>query len=178
MTGARVLVADPPWSFTDNLPGAKRGAASHYSCLTIEDICRFQLPALANDCWLFLWRTGAHAREAFLVLDMWGFKYASTELIWTKTRNDGTGLRIGMGRALRNAHEVCILAKRGKPQRLSAGIPSVFHAPRSHHSAKPDAFYELVERFAEGPYVELFARRQRPGWSCFGDELPICDSVA
>ena len=44
-------------------------------------------------------------------------------------------------------------------------------APVGVHSAKPDAFYELVEQMHEGPYLELFARRQRPGWLCIGSDL-------
>jgi N6-adenosine-specific RNA methylase IME4 len=169
---ARVLLADPPWAFDDALPGPKRGAESHYSCLSLEDIERFELPPLAKDCWLFLWRTGAHAREAFRVIDAWGFKYASSEIVWVKTTLDNSRIRIGMGRAVRNAHEVCMIAKRGKPERLSASVPSVIMAPRLRHSEKPTAFYKAVERFAEGPRVELFARRTRPGWQCFGNEIP------
>lgn len=168
---ARILLADPPWSFDDKLPGPKRGAESHYQCMSIEDICRFELPELAPDCWLFLWRTGAHAREAFRVIDAWGFKYASSEIVWVKTTLDNSRPRMGMGRAVRNCHEVCLIAKRGKPVRLSASVPSVFMAPRRKHSEKPDAFYEAIESFAPGPRVELFARRTRPGWTCLGNEV-------
>lgn len=39
------------------------------------------------------------------------------------------------------------------------------------HSAKPDDFYALVERALPGPYVEMFARKRRPGWVQFGDQL-------
>jgi N6-adenosine-specific RNA methylase IME4 len=78
---------------------------------------------------------------------------------------------IGMGHSVRMAHEVCLIAKRGRPTRNSPlNVPSVFFAPRGEHSAKPEEFYALVERFAPGPYVELFARRQREGWTCLGDE--------
>lgn len=80
-------------------------------------------------------------------------------------------LRIGMGRTVRNAHEACIVAKRGRPTRLSASVPSVLFAPRGEHSAKPEAFRDLVERLAPGPYLELFARTRRKGWTCMGDEL-------
>lgn len=80
-------------------------------------------------------------------------------------------LRIGMGRTVRNAHEACIVAKRGSPRRLSASVPSVIFAPRGEHSAKPEIFRDLVERLAPGPYLELFARTRRKGWTCMGDEL-------
>ena len=85
--------------------------------------------------------------------------------------NEARKVTIGMGHSVRMAHEVCLIAKRGRPTRNSPlNVPSVFFAPRGEHSAKPEAFYHLVERFAPGPYVELFARRQRKGWTCLGDE--------
>ena len=77
----------------------------------------------------------------------------------------------GMGRSVRLEHELCIIGKRGKPTRKAKNVRSTFEAPVGRHSEKPEAFYELVERFSDGPYCELFARRQRPGWTCFGDEL-------
>ena len=85
--------------------------------------------------------------------------------------NAAPRVRIGMGRQVRNAHEVCLVATRGRPERLDAATPSVFFAPRLAHSAKPDEFYELVERLSPGPFAELFARRERDGWATCGDEL-------
>lgn len=41
---------------------------------------------------------------------------------------------------------------------------------RCEHSAKPEAFLDLVEQVSPGPYLELFARRQRLGWDTWGDE--------
>jgi N6-adenosine-specific RNA methylase IME4 len=169
---AAVLVADPPWRHGDQLPGPGRGASKHYQTMSVEEICAFKLPPLANDCWLFLWRVSSMPREALDVVNAWGF-VPKSELVWRKMTNDGSRVRIGMGRSVRLCHEACIIAKRGRPTRIEANVPSVFDAPRGgKHSAKPDAFYRIVERLAPGPYVELFARRHRPGWHCFGDELP------
>lgn len=169
MDRARVLVADPPWPFRDKLPGPGRGAIKHYRCMSLAEICTFALPPLAPDCWLFLWRVASMQLESLAVARAWGFD-AKAELVWRKIGKSGR-LRIGMGRTVRNAHETCLVCKRGRPERASASVPSVFDAPRTEHSAKPDRFYELVEEFSSGPYVELFARRQRPGWTCLGDEL-------
>jgi len=167
----RVLVADPPWRFGDPLPGPKRGAAKHYECLTLPQLCTFPLPPLVADCWLFLWRVGSMQLEALAVAQAWGFRPPTSEIVWVKTVKDGSRPRLGMGRTVRNAHEVCLVCRRGRPERRSASVPSVFHAPRGEHSAKPEAFFGLVEQLARGPYVELFARRARPGWTCFGKEL-------
>jgi N6-adenosine-specific RNA methylase IME4 len=140
--------------------------------MTAEAICKFELPPIADDCWLFLWRVSSMPREALDVVDAWGF-VPKSEIVWRKMTNDGTRVRIGMGRSVRLCHEVCIVAKRGRPTRLDASIPSVFDAPRGgKHSAKPDAFYSIVERLAPGPRVELFARQRRPGWMQYGNELP------
>jgi len=84
-------------------------------------------------------------------------------------------VQIGMGRQVRNAHEVCIVATRGRPDRLDLAASSVVIAPRLAHSAKPDAFYDLVERVSPGPYAELFARRERPGWDVYGDEIEVTE---
>jgi N6-adenosine-specific RNA methylase IME4 len=168
----RVLVADPPWVFADTLPGKGRGAAKHYRVLTIADICAFPLPPLLADCWLFLWRPATHQQEALTVARAWGFVGAPSELIWRKMTLDGARVRIGMGRGFRNAHETCLVFKRGRPERLSASLPSIFDAPRGAHSSKPDRFYELVDAFAPKPVAELFARRQWPGWTCVGDQMP------
>ena len=224
MSDFTVLVADPPWKFDDALPGEKRGASKHYKCLTLEQIKGFELPPLARDCWLFLWRVGTHQADAIEVAKHWGFSVHS-DLVWVKVPRipdeeaiarravreaikladcgpdlwsvadtkmgkanarlvaeiaaelalkEARRVRIGMGRSLRNAHESCLVCKRGKPFRADAGVPSVIFAERHRHSSKPDEFYRVINRFCGGEarIVELFARRQQPGWTCLGDQMP------
>ena len=65
-----------------------------------------------------------------------------------------------------------LLAVRGKPLRLAADVHQVVIAPIGEHSVKPDEVYRRIERLYPGPYLELFARKQRPNWMCWGDELP------
>lgn len=174
----RTLVADPPWKFGDNLPGKTRGAARQYPCLSVEDICRFPLPDLAPDCTLLLWRVASMQQEALDVARMWGFTI-KTELVWLKKTTSGKRW-FGMGRTLRAEHEVCLIGTRGRPGVKSHSIRSTFvtdldltglSAPVGKHSKKPDEFYRIVEQLCSGPYVELFARQQRPGWTCLGNEL-------
>jgi N6-adenosine-specific RNA methylase IME4 len=82
---------------------------------------------------------------------------------------------LGAGRYVRGAHEICYIATRGAPIFPDdKGVRSIIQAPRGAHSVKPDRFYERVmQLYPEGPYVELFARRRREGWHCYGDELPL-----
>ncbi len=172
---ARVLVADPPWQFADKLPGKGRGAARHYATMTPEAICRFPLPPLADDCILFLWRVASMQQAALDVVRIWGFT-VKTELIWLKKTTTG-GRWFGMGHTLRAEHEVCLVATKGRPQVKSHSVRTTFTtdvtgfaAQVGRHSEKPEKFYQIVETLSAGPYVELFARRQRLGWTCLGDE--------
>lgn len=183
-----------------------RGAGTQYGLLTHLQIRRFPLPPLAADCALILWRVSSMVEEAYAVVRAWGFTPKS-ELVWRKMRRcgkckgagyrlrrggltllriecaacGGTGQRehFGMGRSVRNCHEVAVIAHRGRPARLDGGVRSVFSAlmptgagGRIIHSAKPPEFYDLAVRLYGGPRVELFARRPRDGWECYGDELP------
>src|SRR4051812_28304603 len=167
---ARVLVADPPWKFSDRLPGRARGAEKHYPCLTTPEIIAFELPPLAADAFLFLWRVGAMQQDALDVVEGWGFR-VKAELVWVKLTSTSSSLHFGMGRYVRGAHETYLIATRGRANVRVHDQRSIFFAPVGRHSAKPDAFYWIVMRMAEGPYAELFARRHRSGWRCFGNEL-------
>ena len=168
-TPIRTLLADPPWKFADRLPGPNRGAERNYKTMSIDDLERFVLPPLADDCRLFLWRVSAMVPEALRVVAAWGF-VPKSEIIWIKRTVHGK-LWFGMGRQVRLSHETCIIATRGRPEVLSRSVRSVFEAPWTRHSGKPDKFYGIVESLSPGPHAELFARQRRPGWLSFGDEL-------
>lgn len=186
------IIADPPWSFADDLPGPKRGASTHYQTLDARDLRNLRLPPLAPNAILFFWKVAAMQQEALDIIRAWRFEPKS-ELVWVKTTTpcgpelggygrDAKGRaafpagtpHFGMGHTARMSHETCIIATRGKTSGLvkSKSIRSVFFAPVGAHSAKPDAFYDIVEAMTEGPIVELFARRERGGrFTCYGDEL-------
>lgn len=194
----RVLVADPPWKFGDSLPGKGRGAVKHYDCLNIHQIKNFELPEMADDSVLFLWRVASMQNEALEVMKAWGYTL-KTELVWIKETKHGK-LHFGMGHTVRASHEVCLIGTRGsrrKPHCSSCAINyddrcnyeyqkhnpakikvktrsvrSVFQAKVGEHSAKPDEFYRIVEELYDGPYAELFARRhQNENWTCYGDQV-------
>lgn len=172
----KVVIADPAWKFNDRLPGKRRGAAKHYKTMTTEEICRFPLPPLAPDCVLGLWRVTAIQGDALKVAWTWGFNVKS-ELVWLKKTVDG-GRWFGMGHTLRAEHEVCLIATRGKPRVKNHSTRSTFvtdvtgfSAMVGKHSEKPPEFYKIIEDLFEGPYLELFARKHRLGWTCMGDEL-------
>lgn len=184
-----VLTADCPWPFEQNEDSDARWGTidRHYAPMSMTELCLFPLPNLARDCVLFFWRVSAMQRQALDVVKAWGFT-DKAELVWRKRTKHGKR-HFGMGRWTRAEHETAIIATRGNPQALARNIRSTFSAPvpvypighpkEGHpiHSAKPEKFYDIVERLAAGPYAELFARRRRPGWSCFGDQVPATEGV-
>lgn len=167
MVAIKTLVADPPWQFSDS--GTRGGVRDRYDTLSVEDICDFPLPWLADDCRLFLWRVSAMQEEALRVVAAWGF-VLKTELVWLKMTKHGKR-HFGAGHTLRASHETCLIATRGRPERLNASTRSVLEARVGEHSAKPEEFYELVQALSPGPYCELFARKRREGWLQCGDQL-------
>lgn len=153
------IVVDPPWSYSNK---ATRGAAEdHYSTMSLEDIKAMQIPS-ADDCHLYLWVTNAFIREGFDVLGAWGFTY-KTCLTWVKPQ-------LGLGNYFRNATEHVLFAIKGSLPTLRKDVPTWFQAKRRRHSAKPELFYDIVERSSPGPYLEMFARRRRFNWDVWGDE--------
>jgi N6-adenosine-specific RNA methylase IME4 len=168
----RVIAADPPWRFSDSLPGKSRGASRNYRTLTVPEIESFLVDnaiPVADDALLFMWRVSAMVPEAYGVVRAWGF-VPKSEIVWRKLTRTGS-VHFGMGRYTRSAHETCIVASRGRNIVKDHAVRDVFDAVVGRHSEKPEAFFHLVERMADGPRLELFARTRRPGWSAIGDEL-------
>lgn len=167
-----VLVADPPWKFRDSLPGKGRGAVKHYPCMPLDEIMRFPIPVMVTPSVLFLWRVSSMPQEALDVVKAWGF-VPKSEIVWVKKTVHGKR-HIGMGHIVRAEHETCLIATRGRGlKRAVKNMRSTFEAPTNVHSAKPDAFFEIVEELfplANGPHVELFSRKDRDGWECLGNQ--------
>ena len=168
-----VILADPPWLERGG-GRIKRGADRHYPLMHTDAIVALapQVNQLAaDDAFLFLWVTDNFLPDGLCVMQAWGFDYKRT-FCWVKDR-------MGLGFYARGQHELCLLGVRGRPPRSQrrkgnwgTDIPSVIFAERGAHSAKPDAFYEVVESFGNR-YVELFARKRRDGWETIGGELGV-----
>ena len=131
----------------------------------------------APDCVLFLWTCWPMLADAWLCLKRWGFEYKTCAFAWTKADNrqpdffqDELPVQVGLGYWTRANSEPCLLATRGKPKRLNADVRQAIIAPRREHSRKPDGIHERIERLVGGPYLELFARQSRPGWTTWGNE--------
>ena len=173
----RVVYADPPWTFaTFSRKGKGRSAEAHYDCLPLPDIKRLPVGDwAARDCVLMLWTTDPLLDKAMEVIEAWGFTYKTIGFYWAKLNKSASRLVYndksfftGLGFWTRANPELCLLATRGHPRRRSAGVKKLVVSPRREHSRKPDEIYERIEALCEGPYLEMFARTERPGWDCWG----------
>jgi len=166
-----VIYADPPWTFrTYSDAGKGRSAEQHYGCSSLEEIEELPVGDIAaKDCVLLMWTTDPMLEKAFSVINGWGFKYKTVGFNWAKTNADG-GFFVGMGYWTRANPELCLLATRGHPKRRSASVRRLVVSRRREHSRKPDEVYNRIEALCQGPYVELWARSQRPGWDSWGNE--------
>ena len=169
----RTIVADPPWGYRDKLGGPhERGAEGHYGTMTMEEL--YGLPVGAwgmDDSHLYLWATNAFLEEGHHLAKVWGFT-PRTVLTWVKGRIEGGRLvqHIGLGHFYRNTTEHILFCVRGKQDTKYHDTPTAFIAERHAHSEKPAAFYDMVQRMSPGPYLDVFARKQRFGWDTWGDE--------
>lgn len=107
-----------------------------------------------------------------------GFNYKTVAFTWAKQTKDAKGWSIGLGYWTRCNPEQCLLFTRGNPRRRSASVRQLVVAPRREHSRKPDEIYDRIETLIDGPYVELFARQRREGWSSWGNQLDVRTSIA
>jgi len=177
------ILADPPWSFRtwSGRKGAPhRTANDHYQTMDMQAITDLPVRDIAaRDCALFMWTISSHIDAALDVGRAWSFKQKSIAFVWCKTREHRTlpGLdldpltRIGMGYWTRQGAEICLLMTRGKPACRDHGVRQMIFEPRRQHSRKPDCTHERIERLIEGPYLELFARQRRRGWTTWGNEV-------
>ncbi len=171
----RCIVADPPWRYQSRLRGTGGGQYGtpgvklvsvpfdEYNTMSVDEICALPVPALAaDDSHLYLWTTQAFLRETYRVLDAWGFKQGAI-LVWSKPPKGVVGTYVC-------SVEFCIFARRGNLAHKRRQLGTCYQWPRSAHSAKPEAFQDMVESVSPGPYLELFARRQRLGWHSWGNQ--------
>jgi N6-adenosine-specific RNA methylase IME4 len=160
-----VLYADPPWRY-EHCESESRAIENQYPTMTLKEICALPVPGICTpDAILFLWATSPKLAEALEVVAAWGFIYR-TCAVWTKPQ-------IGMGYYFRQQHELLLVATRGSPPTPppEARLPSVFHADRGAHSAKPEALRLAIEAmYPTLPRVEMFARAASKGWATWGNQ--------
>jgi N6-adenosine-specific RNA methylase IME4 len=169
------ILADPPWQFQNRTgkmaPEHKRLA--RYPTMELQEILELPVPALAAvSSHLYLWVPNAFIAEGLEVMKRWGFTY-KTNLVWYKIRKDGGPDGRGVGFYFRNVTELVLFGIRGNMRTLPPGRRQVnlLASQKREHSRKPDELYDIIETCSPGPYLELFARQPRIGWTQWGNEL-------
>lgn len=161
----QTIVIDPPWDYEGSGFRNCRVPSVPYATMTIDEIAALPVGDLAEaNAHLYLWTTNLFLPKSFALLEPWGFRYA-TLLTWTKPQPVLSHYFLS-----RTEHIIfgvkgsLPLARRDAENHIIGGRPKM-------HSTKPDAFYQLVESCSPGPWLELFARRSRPGWVAWGAEV-------
>lgn len=170
----QIIYADPPWKFrTYSDKGLGRSPDKHYSTMTLEDIKALPVSALADDnCALFMWTTIPFLRQSFEVMEAWGFQYKTVAFVWIKQNRKSDSLFWGNGYWTRSNSEICMLATRGHPKRVSASVHQVIISHVEEHSRKPqEARDRIVKLMGDVPKIELFARQKTQGWDVWGNEV-------
>lgn len=170
------ILADPPWRFINRTGkvAPEHQRLARYATLTTDEICELPVGELVqSQSHLYLWVPNALLADGLRVLAAWGFTY-KTNIVWHKVRKDGGSDGRGVGFYFRNVTELVLFGVRGSLRTLAPGRRQVnFLATRKReHSRKPDELYGVIESCSPGPFLELFARQQRDGWSVWGAEAP------
>ena len=163
----RVIYADPPWQYNADFMDKYGHAKSHYSTMSIEELCALPVADVrADDCVLFMWTTSPKLEQAFQVIKAWGFKY-KTSFVWDKVKHN-----FGYYNSVR--HEFLLIAGHGSStpdvKELHDSVISIERSGK--HSEKPEYFRELIDKlYTTGNKVELFARNKVEGWDTWGAEV-------
>lgn len=189
--GFKLIMADPAWAYRSWTANANhesdRSVERHYRTMSLAEIMAMPVAEVAApDAHLMLWITGpllalgVHVQ----VMKAWGFKPSATFIIWMKLKKSAGKaqyqmitlaelhrfLHFGLGHTTRKNVEFCMLGRRGNAKRLSKSIPEALITPVREHSRKPDEAYARAMQYAAGPYLELFSREDREGWTVWGDQ--------
>jgi N6-adenosine-specific RNA methylase IME4 len=156
------IYADPPWQYGNQRTRA--ATDNHYDTMTVDELCAMPIAPLAADkAHLHLWTTNSFLPDAFRVIAAWGFEYKSC-FVWCKPQ-------MGIGNYWRVSHEFLLLGVRGGVTFNDHSLMSWATFKRAKHSAKPEEIRGFIERASPGPYLELFGRSQRDGWTVFGNQV-------
>lgn len=169
----KIIYADPPWKYHNKENrNDHRQVESHYTTMDVGDICNLPVADIADEnCILFIWGTWTHIVEVQQVITAWGFNYKTVGFVWVKKVPANAKNHMGMGMWTRANTEYCLLATKGSPKRLNAGISQMIEADAKFHSKKPDqARKKIIKLMGDLPRIELFARTKIHGWDVWGND--------
>jgi len=172
----QIIYADPPWKYNVwSKKGNGRSAESHYSTMNINEIIKlkdFINNISDKNCILFIWVTYPCLKDAFKVIEEWGFSYKTCGFTWVKRNRKSNTWFWGMGYWTRANSEICLIATKGNIKRISKSVHQIIDTPVESHSKKPDIVRDkIVELIGDLPRIELFARQKVNGWDSWGNEI-------
>jgi len=161
----RVIYADPPWKYGDQLTEDYGATKYHYPSMTLANLCLLPIRDMAADnAVLFLWVTSPLLYECAPLISAWGFTYKAM-FIWDKVKHN-------MGHYNSVRHELLLICTRGScmPD-VPTLMDSVVSIERTTHSTKPPQFREMIDKlYPHGARIELFARSEPiAGWMKWGN---------
>lgn len=171
----QTVLADPPWRFINRTGkvAPEHQRLNRYETMETDAIGNLPVADIvAEPAHLYLWVPNALLPEGLQVMQAWGFQYKSN-IVWHKIRKDGGSDGRGVGFYFRNVTEILLFGVRGKNARTLPPARSqvnMIQSRKREHSRKPDEQYELIEDCSPGPFIELFARGTRPGWTYWGNQ--------
>lgn len=156
------IYADAPWQYSNQ--ATRASTDKHYETMTPEQIAELPISQLTDDkAHLHLWTTNAFLFECPGIMEAWGFEYKGV-FVWVKPQ-------MGIGNYWRVSHEFLLLGVKGSLTFQNREQMSWLELPRGKHSVKPEEVADVIEKVSLGPYLELFGRRQRKGWTVWGNEI-------
>lgn len=167
----QIIYADPPWKYQGEMMNSS--VTDHYQWMNLTSICKLPIRDItADDAILFLWVTLPKLNEFMKVVIAWGFEYKSVAFVWVKLNKKNGDYFMGQGRWTRVNPEICVLATKGSPHRISAGVRQLIVSPIQEHSQKPTETRDrIIQLVGDLPRIELFARQKTEGWDVWGDEI-------
>jgi N6-adenosine-specific RNA methylase IME4 len=175
-----VVYVDPPWRYVtwskrDGHVRSSRSRAVHYRTATWDYLTALPVPEVCErHAVLLMWIPWPQLLRGIDLGRAWGFEYSTCGFDWMKITQTGEPA-IGQGFWTRSNTEACLLFTRGKPKRIDStparSVRMAILEPRRAHSQKPDCVHERIQQMLRGPYLELFGRREVPGWTVLGDQV-------
>jgi N6-adenosine-specific RNA methylase IME4 len=179
-----IIYADPPWDYNGKMQFDKSSAgkekldlsrnifisSAEFKYPTLKTAELMQLPMsriMKDDCLLFMWSTNPHLEQAIKLGVAWGFEYKTVAFIWNKCVHNP-------GQYTLSNCELCLVFKHGRIPRPrgARNIQQLLNIPRTAHSEKPKEIRDNISAmFPTQQKIELFARKQNPGWASWGLDM-------
>jgi len=169
-----IIYIDPAWEYECKSVGGSGTSSSDckYDVMSHAELKELSIQKIADEnCILFCWATYPKLPDAIDLIRSWNFNYKTVAFTWIKTNKKASGYFMGMGRWTRANPEIVLLATKGKPKRLDAGISNLIVSPIQEHSKKPNIVRDkIIQLVGDLPRIEIFGRTKVHGWDVIGND--------